>query len=132
MRTGIFNGDFLMLYTEKKEYFKKLLTQRLNGLLAEVNKTVYEMTSQKDRFPDPSDRASMESERSFNLRIRDRERKLMEKIEEALERIENGNYGICEECQEEISEGRLKVRPIATLCIECKKKQEIEEKIKGL
>ena len=114
------------------EYFKKLLTQRLQTLLAEASDTVSGMTDEKATFPDPTDRASMESERNFELRIRDRERKLISKIKDALVRIEAGTYGICEECGENISDERLKARPVTTLCIDCKKKQENQEKLKGL
>jgi len=121
-----------MLTKKKKEYFKKLLNERLEELLKEANKTVSGMTLHKENLPDPTDRASLESNRNFTLRIRDRERKLIAKIKEALERIENGSYGICEECGEEISEARLKARPVTTLCIECKKKQEQDEKLRGI
>ena len=121
-----------MVTEEKKEYFKKILTQRLGELLTEGNKSVNIMTGLSERLPDPSDRASVESERNFTLRIRDRERRLIGKIKEALKRIDNGTYGICEECNKEISERRLKARPVTTLCIECKKKQEDEEKVKGI
>lgn len=121
-----------MLTKKRLEYFKKLLNERFDELLNEANKTVSGMTAHKENLPDPSDRASLESDRNFTLRIRDRERKLIGKIKEALERIENGTYGICEECGEEISTERLKARPVTTLCIECKKKQETEEKVKGL
>ncbi len=117
---------------EKKEYFKKILTQKLDELLTESHKTVNVMTGLRERFSDPSDRASVESERNFTLRIRDRERRLIGKIKEALERIDNGTYGICEECDEGIFERRLKARPVTTLCIACKKKQEDEEKVKGI
>ena len=119
-----------MLTKTKKEYFKNLLTQRLDELLAEANGTVNGMTGLSDRFPDPTDRASLESDRNFTLRIRDRESKLIDKINEALGRIENGNYGICEKCEEKISEGRLRARPVTTLCIECKREQEITERAK--
>ncbi len=119
-----------MLIEEKTEYYKNLLTQRLDELLAEANGTVNGMTGLSDRFPDPTDRASLESDRNFTLRIRDREGKLIDKINEALDRIENGNYGICEKCEEKISEGRLRARPVTTLCIECKREQEIAEKAK--
>ncbi len=121
-----------MLTKKKKEYFKKLLTQRLDELIEEASKTVTGMTDQGDNFPDPTDRASMESDRNFMLRIRDRERKLIGKIKDALERLENGTFGICEACGEEISEERLKARPVTTLCIDCKKKQETEEKLRGI
>ncbi|SPD74097.1 RNA polymerase-binding protein DksA [uncultured Desulfobacterium sp.] len=121
------------MYTKKKrEEFKALLNERLNDLLSDANRTVSGMTDPAENFPDPTDRATMESDRNFELRIRDRERKLIGKIKEALERIEDGTFGICEECGEDISEERLKARPVTTLCIDCKKKQEKDEKVKGL
>lgn len=121
-----------MLSKKKLESFKKQLEVRIQELLSQANETVSGMTSEKANLPDPSDRATLESDRNFTLRIRDRERKLIGKIKEALERIENGTYGICEECGEEISEARLKARPVTTLCIDCKKKQETDEKVRGL
>ncbi len=121
-----------MLTKKKLKYFGKLLNERLDELFTEANKTVSGMTAGKENLPDPADRASLESNRNFTLRIRDRERKLIGKIKEALERIEVGTYGICEECEEQISEARLKARPVTTLCIDCKKRQETEEKTKGL
>lgn len=120
-----------MLSKKKQEYFRELLTQRLNGLLDEANKTVSGMTNNRENFPDPTDRATLESDRNFTLRIRDRERKLIGKIKGALERLENGTFGICEECEEGISEERLMARPVTTLCIECKKKQENQERLRG-
>ncbi len=120
-----------MLSKKKLEKFKKLLNQRLQDLLDEANKTALNMSEDEQNLPDPSDRATLESDRNFTLRIRDRERKLIGKIKEALDRIENGTYGICEECGEEISEQRLMARPVTTMCIECKKRQEREEKIRG-
>ena len=98
----------------------------------EANKTVTGMSGLKENMPDPTDRATLESDRNFTLRIRDRERKLIGKIKDALERIENGTYGICESCEEEISDKRLRARPVTTLCIKCKKKQEDEERMKGI
>lgn len=121
-----------MMQKKQLEYFKKLLNEKLEELLNEANKTVTGMSDMKENMPDPTDRATLESDRNFTLRIRDRERKLIGKIKDALERIEMGTYGICESCQEEIGEKRLKARPVTTLCIECKKKQEDEEKMKGL
>jgi DnaK suppressor protein len=119
--------------TKKREdYFKKLLTKRLDDLLVEANKTVTGMTDQEGNFPDPTDRATLESDRNFTLRIRDRERRLIAKITNALDRIDNGAFGICEECGEDISDKRLKARPVTTLCINCKKKQENQEKVKGI
>lgn len=115
---------------EKLKFFKELLTERLEILLSEAEKTVSGMTNDKNTFPDPADRANLETDRNFLLRIRDRERKLILKIKEALLRIEDGTFGICEECGQEISEERLKARPVTTLCIECKTKAEAEEKKK--
>ncbi len=116
---------------ERLAYFKELLTGRLEVLLNEAEKTVTGMTNDKNTFPDPSDRANLETDRNFLLRIRDRERKLILKIKEALGRIEDGTFGVCEECGEEISEERLKARPVTTLCIACKTKAEEEEKKKA-
>ena len=113
---------------DKLEYFKNLLIKHKQGLLDEAKDTMVEMTDEDDTFPDPNDRATLESDRNFILRIRDRERKLITKIEKALERIEDGTFGICEECDEEISEGRLKARPVTTFCIKCKEEQEKMEK----
>jgi RNA polymerase-binding transcription factor len=119
--------------TKKREnYFKKLLNKRLDDLLVEANKTVTGMTDQGENFPDPTDRATLESERNFTLRIRDRERRLIAKIKNALDRLDKGTFGICEECGEDISDKRLKARPVTTLCINCKKKQENQEKVQGI
>ncbi len=116
---------------EKLLYFKNILAQKLDSLLDEALKTVDTMTKEDDNFPDPTDRATLESDRNFELRIRDRERKLIPKIQEALKRIEDGTYGICMECGGEISEKRLEYRPEATLCIICKtKEEELEKKSK--
>ncbi len=116
---------------ERLAYFRELLTERLKVLLNDAEKTVTGMTNDKNTFPDPTDRANLETDRNFELRIRDRERKLILKIQEALGRIEQGTFGICEECGEEISEERLKARPVTTLCIECKTKAEAEESQKA-
>ena len=113
-----------MLTEEKKEYFKELLIQRLDELIAEANKTVSGFAALKDVCPDFLDQASMEADTDFPLRLKERESRLMRKIRRALEKLEEGDFGICEECGEEISEERLKVRPMAALCIKCKKKQE--------
>jgi len=116
---------------EKKELFKTLLNGQLEELISEAGKTVTGMTDGKENFPDPTDRASLESDRNFMLRIRDRERKLSGKIREALARIDNDEFGMCESCGEEISEERLLARPVTTLCIDCKTKQEEQEKSRG-
>lgn len=99
----------------------------MQDLISEAGKTVEEMDTEEN-FPDPTDRASRETDRNSILRIRDRERKLMGKIQEALRRLENGEYGICEACGEEIGIDRLKARPVTTLCIDCKATQEVEER----
>jgi len=85
----------------------------------------------KENYPDPNDRASLESDRNFELRIRDRERKLIIKMQEALKRMDDSIFGICEICNGLISEKRLMARPVTTLCIDCKMKQEKMEKLKG-
>lgn len=117
---------------EKLEAFRQLLQEKLDGLAKEAERTVAGMTDTKETFPDPTDRAAMESDRNFVLRIRDRERKLISKIRAALERIDEGEYGICESCGEDISEERLTARPVTTRCIDCKKHQEAGEKARGL
>jgi DnaK suppressor protein len=116
---------------ELLEQFRGQLTEKKEEILAEVGKTLNEMTDQTTNIPDPNDRATVESGRSFELRIRDRERKLLSKIEEALVRIEEGGFGICEGCGEDIGLKRLEARPVTTLCIDCKTLQETREKSKG-
>lgn len=113
---------------DKIEYFKAVLNEEMKALLGEAGKTVTEMNSDAANFPDPTDRATQESDRNFELRIRDRERKLMNKVKEALERLDKGEFGTCEECGDEISEARLKARPVTTLCIDCKMEAEKKER----
>ena len=115
--------------TEKLEYFRNVLLEEMRALLEDAGKTVSEMTADTTNFPDPNDRATQESDRNFELRIRDRERKLINKIKDALERIDDGTFGTCEKCGEDISEGRLKARPVTTLCIDCKIEEEKREKL---
>jgi len=116
---------------ERLEFFKNLLNTKLEELLAEAGKTVTVMSSAKEEtFPDPTDRASLETDRNFLLRVKDRERKLIAKIHEALQRINDGTYGICEICGEEISEKRLEARPVTTSCIRCKEEEEAQEKMR--
>ena len=103
------------------------LNEMLEDLENEVSSTVDGMRKGGGAFPDPTDRATMESDRNLTLRIRDRERKLRNKIEEALARIETGTFGICEVCEEEIGYARLEARPVTTLCINCKSEQEQDE-----
>ena len=121
-----------MMKKKDVEYFKDFLNNRLEELLSHADDTVSGMTQPKENFPDPTDRASLESERNFMLRIRDRENKLIKKVRKALNRFENGTFGICEECGENISIKRLKARPVTTQCIDCKTKEEASEKALGL
>ncbi len=111
------------------EKFKLILTEQLDSLLQDVGKTVSDMTEENPNFPDPTDRASLESDRNFELRIRDRERMLINKIKQALQRIEDKTFGLCESCEEKIGAKRLLARPVTTLCIDCKTEQERQEKI---
>ena len=113
------------------EFFRNLLNQMLEEAQQKGDSTLEEMTDSNEVFADPADRATAESDRSFTLRIRDRERKLITKIQDALKRMDEGEYGICEECGEEISLARLKARPVTTLCVSCKARQEEGEKIQG-
>ncbi len=119
------------LKPDKLLYFRNLLISKISDLLNEAEKTVSEMTDGKENYPDPTDRASLEPDRNFELRIRDRERKLIAKMQEAIKRIDDGTYGICEMCGNPISEKRLQARPVTTSCIDCKTKQERLEKLKG-
>jgi len=113
---------------EELDFFKTLLTAQLSELLGLANNTISSLLDVLDNSPDPLDRATMESERSSMLRIRDRESKLIFKIIRTLERIEDGTFGICEICEEEIHIERLKARPVTSHCIECKTKMEVEER----
>jgi DnaK suppressor protein len=106
------------------EFFRKLLNERLRSLLTEAGATLGDLTDEKENLADAIDLASMESNRDFQLRIRDRERVLIHKIKEALQRIEDGEYGICVACGNDISEKRLLARPVATHCIDCKTELE--------
>ena len=118
---------------EKLLYFKGLLEEHLHTLVQEAEKTVNGMVHEGNGdFPDPTDRASLESDRNFLLRIKDRERNLITKIKEALDRIDNGTYGTCENCGRSISEKRLMVRPVTTECIECKTEEEQKERSEKL
>ena len=116
------------MQAEKLEYFRNVLSDEMKTLLSDAGKTVTEMNSDSSNFPDPTDRATQESDRSFELRIRDRERRLINKIQEALGRIDAGTFGICDVCEEDISEARLKARPVTTLCIDCKMEEEEKER----
>jgi len=107
---------------------KKKLIMRKESLLAEAEEALNELPGQT-MFPDLGDQATAETERSFMLRLRGRERRLLKKIDEAIERIESGVFGICDKCGMEIDIRRLEVRPVTTLCIDCKIQQEEEERL---
>lgn len=124
----------MKLKKEDLEYFQGILQKQLDDLVRGAGRTVDDMTEieTKTSFPDPTDRASMESDRNFELRIRDRERKLINKIRKALEKIEDGTFGFCEVCGEPIEFKRLEARPVTTHCIDCKTSAEEEEKLRKL
>jgi len=109
-------------------HIEKILLAWRQSLMEEVDRTVSHMKDEAANFPDPSDRASQEEEFSLELRTRDRERKLIKKIEDALERLRDDDFGYCEACGIEIGLRRLEVRPTATLCIDCKTLSEIKER----
>jgi len=116
---------------QELEYFRKLLSSMLGEAQQKGDSTLEELTDSNEVFADPADRATAESDRSFTLRIRDRERRLIRKIQAALQRIDDGSYGICEECGEDIGVPRLKARPVTKLCINCKSKQEEDEHLRN-
>jgi len=122
--------SFAMLTEKNNQYFKKWLSQRLNESLEKAQDTLIDIRDLKDKLSNHVDEASHASAMGFALRIRDREAKLIRKIIDALERLEDGTFGICEECGEEIPVKRLMARPVTALCIECKKEQEAEERAK--
>jgi len=110
------------------EFFRTLLQSRLDELMGEARSTMTNLSEGEESYADPTDRAAAESDLNFLLRIRDRERKLIQKIQEALQRIEDGTFGICENCGEEIGEKRLEARPVTTQCIDCKSEAEQRER----
>lgn len=122
----------LIMNKKDREFFKKYFAEKLEELINQAGNTVSGMTETKENFPDPADRAALEADRNFMLRIRDREAKLIKKIKAALDRIENNTFGICESCGENITLKRLKARPVTTQCIDCKSKEEALEKALGL
>lgn len=109
-------------------HIEKILLAWRQSLMEEVDRTVSHMKDEAANFPDPSDRASQEEEFSIELRTRDRERKLIKKIEDGLERLHEDDFGYCEACGVEIGLRRLEARPTATLCIDCKTLAEIKER----
>jgi DnaK suppressor protein len=133
-------GNFKPYETKKGEeymsgsqlnHFRQLLLSWKHALMEEVDRTVHYMQDEAANFPDPNDRASQESDFTMELRTRDRERKLIKKIEESITMLDSGDYGFCESCGVEIGIRRLEARPTAVLCIDCKTLDEIKEKQKG-
>ncbi|MCH9697323.1 MAG: RNA polymerase-binding protein DksA [Gammaproteobacteria bacterium] len=120
-------GDEYMNLTQR-QHFKEILTNWKQSLMSGVDDTVLHMKDDAANYPDPNDRASQESDFSIELRTRDRERKLIKKIDESLRNLESEDYGYCEECGTEIGIRRLEARPTANLCIDCKTRDEIREK----
>ncbi|HKV53833.1 MAG TPA: RNA polymerase-binding protein DksA [Candidatus Binataceae bacterium] len=118
--------------TRDLNFFRRLLEGRKREILDEAERALGSMNPKAqdhDRIADPADRATLESDRNLLLRIRDRERKLLAKINAAFARIDKGDYGLCEECGQEIGLARLKARPVTTLCITCKSAQEARERL---
>jgi DnaK suppressor protein len=112
-------------------HFRNILLTWKRSLMEEVDRTVHHMQDDAANFPDPNDRATQESEFSMELRARDRERKLIKKIDESMRNLDNEEFGFCEACGVEIGVKRLEARPTATLCIDCKILDEIREKQMG-
>ncbi|MBT5388801.1 MAG: RNA polymerase-binding protein DksA [Porticoccaceae bacterium] len=113
---------------KQREHFKLILKAWRRELMEEVDRTVSHMKDEAANFPDPADRATQEEEFSLELRTRDRERKLIKKIDKTLVRVEEDDYGFCDQCGVEIGIRRLEARPTADLCVDCKTLDEIKEK----
>ena len=122
------NGEAFM-NDEQRAYFRNRLNDWKDEILRESKETLLNLAEDTSKLPDPADRASSETERSLELRTRDRQRKLISKIDEALSRIDEGTYGYCEETGSPIGIERLKARPIATLSIEAQEAHERREKV---
>ena len=114
--------------SEQSAHFRVLLLDWKRNLMEEVDRTMHHMQDEAANFPDPNDRATQEEEFALELRTRDRERKLLKKIEKALDQIDKDDYGFCDACGIEIGIRRLEARPTADLCIDCKELAEIKEK----
>jgi DnaK suppressor protein len=121
-------ADELYMNDRQKAHIESILLSWRQSLMEEVDKTVTHMKDEAINYADPADRATQEEEFNLELRTRDRERKLIKKIEDALERLESDDFGYCEACGIEIGIKRLEARPTATLCIDCKTLSEIKEK----
>lgn len=120
--------DETYMSLEQRAFFRLLLLTWKQQLQDEAEKTVSVMNEEKSAFADPADRATLETDRNFELRARDRERKLISKIDRTIQKIEIDEYGFCEDCGVEIGLRRLEARPVTDLCIDCKTKEEFLEK----
>jgi DnaK suppressor protein len=127
-----FTDNALGVQPEDIEYFKDLLSRQLEDLLVRAEKTVAELIRNGDLSADIIDQASSDIGRNYTLRICDRESRLIGKIKTALSKIEDGTFGICESCDEEIGVERLKARPVTAYCIRCKTRMEAFEKVSGI
>jgi DnaK suppressor protein len=125
------NRDEEYMNENQVQHFRNILLAWKRELMEEVDRTVHHMQDDAANFPDPNDRATQESEFSMELRARDRERKLIKKIDESIRHLDNDEFGYCEACGVEIGVKRLEARPTATLCIDCKILDEIREKQMG-
>ena len=114
--------------SDQLEHFREILSAWKSELIVEVDRTVHHMQDEAANFPDPNDRATQESEFGLELRTRDRERKLLRKIDSALVRVDDSSYGYCDETGEEIGLKRLEARPVATLCVEAQERRELAER----
>lgn len=117
-----------MMNSAERVFFRELLHGQLVTLRGEAPGAAAGTNVERAEFPDPTDRAALESDRSCDLRIRDRERKLIWTIHEALDRIQDGSFGVCVECEDRIGVERLRARPMTTLCIDCQSEQEAEQR----
>lgn len=124
------NDEEEYMSNKQLEHFKDFLLKWKDDLIVEMERTVHHMQDDASTFPDPTDRASQETEYSIELRTRDRERKLIKKIDQTLILIDNKDYGYCSNCGIEIGLRRLEARPTATMCIDCKTQDELREKYK--
>lgn len=116
---------------KQQDHFRNVLQAWKQELLDEITRTVHELRDEHENHPDPNDRASQETDMALELRSRDREGKLIKKINQAIDRIDSGDYGYCESCGVEIGVERLEARPTAEMCVDCKTLAEIREKQMG-
>ncbi len=119
--------------SRNKKYFEKLLNEHLQTLLKkDLEQPMSTFVEGSGQSPDFTDQATLEADMDLNIHMKERDSKLIAKIKDALERIKDGTYGFCEECGEKISDQRLNARPVTTVCLACKKKQETQERLRGL